>query len=106
MLAPGVHELRFENKQLGFYGTRKVEIEPGKSATVTLTPGGSTLSVTASAPAEVFVDGQRVGDTPLVDYPVALGSRDIVVKGAAGERKFTQTVTTKPLRLEVDFAKP
>jgi len=106
MLAPGVHELRFENKQLGFYGTRKIEIEPGKTATVTLTPGGSTLSVTASAPAEVFVDGQRVGDTPLVDYPVALGSRDIVVKGAAGERRFTETVTTRPLRLEVDFAKP
>jgi hypothetical protein len=106
MLAPGVHDLRFENKELGFYATRKVEIEPGKSAPVTLTPGGSTLSVTASAAAEVYVDGQRVGDTPLVDYPVALGSRDIVVKGASGERKFTQTVTTKPLRLEVDFAKP
>jgi PEGA domain len=106
MLAPGIHELRFENKQLGFYGTRKVEIEPGKTATVTLTPGGSTLSVSASAPAEVFVDGQRVGDTPLVDYPLSLGTRDIVVKGAAGERRFTQTVTTKPLRIEVDFSKP
>jgi hypothetical protein len=106
MLPPGVHELRFENKALGFYGTRKIEIEPGKTATVTLTPGGSTLSVSASAPAEVFVDGQRVGDTPLVDYPIALGTRDIVVKGAGGERRFTQTITTKPLRLEVDFSKP
>jgi hypothetical protein len=106
MLPPGVHELRFENKQLGFYGTRKVEIEPGKTATVTLTPGGSTLSVTASASAEVFVDGQRIGETPIADYPVALGTRDIIVKGAAGERRFTQTITTKPLRLEVDFSKP
>lgn len=106
MLAPGVHDLRFENKQLGFYGTRKVEIEPGKTATVTLTPGGSTLSVTASAPAEVLVDGQRIGETPVADYPIALGTRDIVVKGAAGERRFTQTITTQPLRLEVDFSKP
>jgi hypothetical protein len=105
MLPPGVHELRFENKELGFYGTRKVEIEPGKTATVTLTPGGSTLSVSASSPAEVFVDGQRVGDTPLVDYPISLGTRDIVIKGAGGERRFTQTITTKPLRLEIDFSK-
>ena len=62
MLSPGVHDLRFENKDLAFFGTRKVEIEPGKTATITLTPGGSALSVTATAPAEVFVDGQRVGD--------------------------------------------
>jgi hypothetical protein len=106
MLAPGVHELRFENKELGFYGARKVEIEPGKTATITLTPGGSTLSVSASAPAEVFVDGQRVGDTPLVDYPIALGTREVVVKGAGAERRFTQIITTKPLRLDVDFSKP
>ena len=70
-------------------------------------PPPSTLTVTASAPGEVFVDGQRVGETPLTDYPVNLGTRDIVVRAASGaERRFTTTVTTVPVRLDVDFSKP
>jgi hypothetical protein len=106
MLPPGVHELRFENKDLAFRDTKRVEIEPGKTSSITLLPGGSRLTVTATAPAEVIVDGQKVGDTPLTDYAIALGTRDILVKGANGERRFLQTVTTKPVRLEVDFSKP
>jgi hypothetical protein len=106
MLAPGPHELRFESKEFGYHDTRKVDIEPGKTASLTLTPDGSKLSVTATVPAEVLVDGQHVGDTPLNDQPIALGTRDIVVKSPAGERHFSQTVTTKPVRLEVDFSKP
>jgi hypothetical protein len=85
----------------------QVEIEPGETASISVVPPPSALTVTASAPGEVFVDGQRAGETPLTDYPVNLGTRDIVVRAASGaERRFTTTVTTVPVRLDVDFSKP
>jgi hypothetical protein len=55
----------------------------------------------------VVIDGTRVGETPLTDHPVALGTRDIIVRNAPGtERLLTITVTVKPVQVDVDFAKP
>ena len=43
-------------------------------------------------PATVLIDGGQAGETPLTDHPLALGTRDIVVRSAAGEeRKYTRT---------------
>ena len=48
-----------------------------------------------------------MGETPLTNYPIGLGTRDIVVRGADGtERRFTQRVTVAPVQIEVDFSKP
>jgi PEGA domain-containing protein len=67
----------------------------------------SALTVTATQPAEVFIDGERVGETPLTSRPINLGTRDVVVKSASGgERKFTITVTVDPVRIDVDFSTP
>lgn len=107
LLPPGRHEIRVENRTLAYQGVLQVEIEPGKTASISVVPAPSTLTVTASAPGEVVIDGQRVGETPLTNYPVNLGTRDIVVRSAAGvARRFTMTVTTAPVRLDVDFSKP
>jgi hypothetical protein len=107
LLPPGPHEIRVENPRLAYHGLYQVEIEPGKTASISVVPPRSTLSVTASAPGEVFLDGQHVGELPLIDHPVDLGTRDIVVRSAWGaERRFTTTVTTVPVRLDVDFSKP
>ena len=79
----------------------------GVSDSGAATLSGSTLTVTASAPAVVLIDGQQVGETPLTSHPIALGTRDIVVKGADGtERRFTQKVTVAPVQIDVDFSKP
>jgi hypothetical protein len=107
ILPPGPHEIWVENRTLAYRGVYQVEIEPGETASISVVPPPSALTVTASAPGEVFVDGQRAGETPLTDYPVNLGTRDIVVRAASGaERRFTTTVTTVPVRLDVDFSKP
>jgi hypothetical protein len=69
-----------------------------------LTPDPSALTVTATEAAEVWVDGTRLGDTPLNAAPVPLGIHDIVVKRAGGgERRFTVTVGTKPVTLNAAF---
>jgi len=52
----------------------------------------------------VWLDGTRLGQTPLNAAPVALGIHDIVVKRAAGgERRYTVTIGAKPVILKVDF---
>ena len=65
------------------------------------------LTVTSTMPATVLIDGARAGDTPLTDHPLALGTRDILVRSASGaERKDTKRVTVAPLLIEVDFSRP
>lgn len=104
MLPPGAHELRVTNRTLGYEVVRRVTVKPGEATNVQLTPAPSALTVTSTEPAEVWVDGTRLGDTPLTAAPVALGVHDIVIRRAAGgERRFTLTIGTKPYTLAVDF---
>jgi len=107
LLPPGTHDLKLENRDLGYQETRRVDVQPGQTTSLSLVTAPSTLSVTASGPAVVSVDGKQVGETPLTNQPIALGTRDIVVKAADGtERRFTQKVTVTPVQIDVDFSKP
>jgi hypothetical protein len=106
MLTPGRHELRLVNRALAYDAVHDVDLKPGEMTTLTVAPPPSSLNVTATEPAEVWVDGQRIGESPL-SAAVALGTHDIVVKRAAGgERRFTVTITVNPFTLNVDFSKP
>lgn len=104
LLPPGIHELRLANRTLAYEAVRRVEVKPGETTTLQLTPEPSTLSVTASEAAEVWLDGARVGETPLNAVPVPLGTHELVVKRATGgERRFTVTIGVNPFTLNVDF---
>jgi archaellum component FlaG (FlaF/FlaG flagellin family) len=107
MLPPGRHELRLVNRTFGYEAVRQVELKPGELVTLSVTPPPSTMTVTATEAAEVWLDGARVGETPLNAVAVELGTHEIVVKRAAGgERRFTVAVTVTPLILNVDFSRP
>jgi hypothetical protein len=107
MLAPGSHELRFRNREFGYDEVRRIEIKPSATTALTLVPPPTAISVTATEPADVLIDGARIGETPISDVPVSLGTREIVVRTAAGnERRFVVPATTQPIRLDVDFSKP
>jgi hypothetical protein len=107
LLPPGSYELQLENASLGYRETRRVDVNPGQTTTLSVVPSPSALTVTASAPAVVLVDGEPVGETPLTNHPIALGTRDIVVRSTAGpERRFTRRVTASPVQIEVDFSQP
>jgi hypothetical protein len=106
MLPSGKHNLKLSNRTLGFDETRTVELTPGQRLTISITPPQSTVSVTATEAAEVWLDNFKLGDTPLTDSPVTLGTHELVVRRAAGgERRFTITVTVKPYSLFVDFSR-
>jgi hypothetical protein len=105
-LAAGPHDLRLTNRRLMFEDRRHVDLAPAERLTISVTPPQSTVSVTASEQAEVWVDGARVGQTPLADRVVELGTHEILVKRAdGGERRVTAMVTVKPFALHVDFSK-
>jgi hypothetical protein len=52
----------------------------------------------------VFLDGAKIGDTPLNAVPATIGTHDLVVKRASGSQKrMAITVTVKPFAVNVDF---
>jgi CheY-like chemotaxis protein len=106
MLPAGPHELHFGNRALGYQEVRRVDVQPGITTPLSIVAPRSTLTLTTTAPAEVLIDGVSVGQTPLVDYSLELGTRDVQLKSAAGDRRFSLAVTVKPVVLEVDLSKP
>ena len=107
MLPPGTHEIRLVNRALAFDEVRQVDVKPGDTTVVRLTPPPSTLTVTATEAAEVWLDGARVGETPVDALSVSLGTHEVVVKRATGgERRFTITIGVNPVTLNADFNRP
>jgi hypothetical protein len=105
LISAGPHVLQIRNAAMGFSETRRVEITPGEVFNLEVT-AQSTLSVTSTIPARVIVDGTDAGSTPLADYPVSVGAREVLVIANTGhERRTTVHVTTAPARLDVDFFK-
>ena len=105
MMAPGRHELRLVNRSLGYDVPRQVDVKPGETTRLTIAAPRSTISVTSADPAEVWIDGSRVGDIPVSAFPIDIGTHDVVLKSSGGsERRFTVTVTTSPFRLNADAA--
>jgi len=106
MLSPGRHELQVANRTLEYESVEQVELKPGETVRITIKPPPTLVTVTANELAQVWLDGARIGDVPVNEMPVSLGTHEIVVKRAAGgERRMTVTVTTKPMTLNVDFTR-
>lgn len=106
MLPPGRHRLTFANKDLGYSASQDVEIEPGEVKSINLEPRGP-VNLNATPWAEVWLDGQKLGDTPLAATPVPLGLREFVFKNPQfGERKVSATIKASANSpVFVDFGK-
>jgi hypothetical protein len=92
MLPPGRHKLTFSNKEFGYSAAQDVDVEPGGVRTVTLNPKG-TAAINATPWAEVWLDGTKLGETPLASTPVPLGTHEFVFKHPElGERRVTATI--------------
>ena len=107
MLPSGTHKLTLQNRALGYTESRTIDIKPGDTTAVNVVLPKTTLTVTTSSPAEVWVDGEKVGDATLTDFPIDIGTRDVLVRSAEhGERHATITATMNPARVAIDFAAP
>ena len=106
MLTPGHHELHLTNKELQYSTTTTVDVEPGEVKQVKLDPKGAA-NINAQPWAEVWIDGAKVGETPLANLPLTLGSREIVFRNPQfGERKVMATITAgAAVNISVDLSK-
>jgi hypothetical protein len=107
LLPQGTHEIEFVNEAVGFRARRTVVIHAGATSSVKLDAPPGTLHINAVPWAEVWIDGERIGETPIGNLPVRIGSREIVFKHPdLGERRTTVVVTLKePLRISMDLRK-
>ncbi len=73
---------------------------------MTVTPRG-TANFNAVPWAEVWMDGQKLGETPIAKYQLPLGLREFTFKHPQyGERSITTTIRgSTPAAVSVDFTK-
>ena len=107
MLPIGTQELEFVNQSVGYRTRRTVTVQAGRTATVRLEAPNGTVHINAVPWAEVWIDGQRIGETPIGNLQAAIGSRELVFRHPdLGERRTTVMVTLKePARISMDLRK-
>jgi hypothetical protein len=105
MLAAGRHELDLVNDTLGYRASRVVVVAPGKVAPISLELPMGVVNLNAAPWAEVWIDGKRVGDTPIGNLSVSIGPHEVVFKHPQfGEKHHAVSVTLgTPVRLSVDM---
>jgi hypothetical protein len=105
MLAAGRHELTLVSETMGYRVNRVVTIMPGKVETIKVELPNGVVNLNATPWAEVFVDGQRVGETPIGNLSVPIGPHEVVFRHPQfGEKRHAISVTlTGPVRLSVDM---
>ena len=106
MLSPGLHQLTLSNRQLGYKGVQIVDVEPGEERSINIQPTGA-LNANAVPWAEVWMAGKKVGETPIADLQVPLGTYEVLFKNPQfPERRVTVTILgTGSAIAAVDFTK-
>jgi hypothetical protein len=105
MLSPGNHQLEFVNESLGFHQSAEVNVLSGRGEPISLTIPRVAININALPWAEVYVDGTRIGDTPLANVMQPIGDHEIVFRHPQlGEkRQVTRLTARESLRVSVDM---
>ena len=105
MVATGRHDLELVNETLGFRVTRSIQVPPGKVAPINLDLPNGVINLNASPWAEVWIDGHRVGETPIGNLQIPIGPHEVIFKHPQfGEKRHAISVTLSgPARLSVDM---
>jgi hypothetical protein len=107
MMSVGDHTLQIVNESLGYRSTRNIQISPGRTSPIRIDVPKGSVALNAAPWAEVWVDGDRVGETPIGNVTLPIGNHDVVFRHPEfGEQRHTVTVTLNgPARLSVDMRK-
>jgi hypothetical protein len=105
MVATGRHDLELVNESLGFRATRSIQVPAGKVASINLDLPNGVINLNASPWAEVWIDGRRVGETPIGNLQVPIGPHEVIFRHPQfGEKRHAISVTAAaPARLSVDM---
>jgi len=105
MLPTGDHVLDLRNDELGFATRLMVTIKAGETSLLPVRLPSASISINAKPWAEAWVDGERVGETPIGTLMRTIGRHEIVLRHPElGERRVPLLVTmAQPARVSVDF---
>jgi serine/threonine protein kinase len=107
MVSAGRHEIEVTNQPLAYRAIYTVQVTPGKVAPLKIDLPKQKMALNAVPWAEVWVDGEKVGETPIGDVSVSVGPHEILFRHPQlGEQRHAITVTAAaPARLSVDMRK-
>jgi hypothetical protein len=107
MLPAGRHTLSLVNERLEYSAERTIDVVAGQTAALRIEAPTVPVSANARPWADVIVDGTLVGQTPMANLPMAIGTHDVVFRHPQlGERRQTVVVTSNgPNRMAVDLTK-
>ncbi|HKH70233.1 MAG TPA: PEGA domain-containing protein [Vicinamibacterales bacterium] len=107
MVSVGRHELEVVNEAIGYRAMKTVNVAPGQTANIKLDLPKAPMALNAVPWAEVWVDGDRVGETPIGSVQVSIGPHEVVFRHPElGERRVVTTVTLAgPAKVSVDMRK-
>jgi hypothetical protein len=107
MVSSGRHDIEIVNETLGYRTARTVQVSPGKVTAIKIDYPKGTIALNAVPWAEVWVDGEKIGDTPIGNLSLVIGPHEIVFRHPdLGEQRHAATVTlNSPARLSVDLRK-
>jgi hypothetical protein len=107
MVPVGRHELELVNEAIGYRAVKTVNVTPGQTANVKLDLPKAPMALNAVPWAEVWVDGDKVGETPIGSVQVSIGPHEVVFRHPElGEKRVVTTVTLAgPAKVSVDMRK-
>jgi hypothetical protein len=104
-LAAGTHKLQLVNESLGYRGEQEFTIRAGEMARLRPSIPDGVLHVNAQPWANVWVDGEPVGETPLANVKVSVGRHEIRFRHPSFGEQVRQVVvsTSEPVRISVNM---
>ena len=108
LVPAGSHAYELVNEALGFRLARTVQVTAGQTTNVAITLPRGTINVNAVPWAQVWLDGQPLGETPIGNVSWTIGTHELVLRHPdLGERRVNTTITTgNAARVAVDMRKP
>ena len=105
MVSVGRHQLVLVNEVVGFSQSQAVNVTPGRVTSIRPQWPSAATSFNATPWAEVWVDGQQIGETPLANISVPVGNHDVLFRHPELGEKRVRTVVTlsAPAKVSVDM---
>jgi len=105
MVSVGRHDLLLVNEGIGYSQTQVVNVTPGHVTPIKPRWPNGAVSFNAIPWAEVWVNGQQVGETPLGNVSVPIGSHEVIFRHPdLGEKRVRAVVTlAAPSKVSVDM---
>jgi hypothetical protein len=107
VMPAGKHTLKIVNTRLGYQRSQALQVPAGGAATLKIDVPDGVLNLNALPWAEVWIDGRRIGETPLGNVKLPIGDHEALFRHPQlGERRQNFVVTADgPTRVAVDLRK-